>query len=181
MTDQQIRVFDDVLADPLAYRAGALAQPYGSVTQDGETMHGLAACTYAEIPLRLSMQLGIDVHLTFFRRSPEGQEEPTFIHSDASMGEVTAILYLNPEPPHGDGTTFWERLSTGARDGEWDEATARAARDRALWTPWKHVDARFNRLLVFQSDLYHSRGLIANHGTEQDPRLIQVAFGRYRV
>ena len=54
--------------------------------------------------------------LSFFRKSPAGQEEPHWIHTDVDMGDWTALLYLNPDPPAGDGTVFWTHLATGARE-----------------------------------------------------------------
>ena len=114
-----IQVHDDVLTDPLAYRAAAVAQPVQSMTFGATTFHGLAlapdptfltwfAATYpAYAPT-----------LTFLRTSPAGQIEPNDIHTDVDMGDVTALLYLTLDPPPGDGTTFWQHRASGATDGD---------------------------------------------------------------
>ena len=113
--------------------------------------------------------------LTFFRQSPLHQEEPNYIHSDEGMGQWTAILYLNPEPAEGDGTTFWRFRPTGAIHGSAREM----AKDPGLWEPWQHVEAKFNRLLVFDSLYFHSRAIEENYGEGEAARLIQVAFGTW--
>jgi hypothetical protein len=171
-----VRVYDDVLPDPAGYRAQALAQPFGDVTLGPDVFRGMAVCPDPTVPDRLRTLLpGADATLSFFRRSPAGQVEPNFLHSDAGMGDWTAILYLNPTPPDGDGTTFWEHRPTGAVTG--DLGMAPAARD-AAWQPWQHVAAHWNRLLLFQADCFHSRALYENYGEGDAARLIQVVFGR---
>jgi hypothetical protein len=168
-------VFDDVLADPHAYRQYALGHAFGDVTLGGQTFKGIGyPVLHKVLPKMVAAVVpGAKVHLTFFRKSPHGQEEPNYIHSDAMMGEVTAILYLNPEPPAGDGTTFWQHVPTEKSRGEFDPE---AAKDLSQWAPWEKVDAKFNRLLLFRSDLFHSRSLFENHGEGDEARLTQVAF-----
>lgn len=91
--------------------------------------------------------------LNFVRRSPLNQEEPNWIHSDEMMGELTAILYLNKEHPETDGTTLYYK-------GE----------------KMCILRSRYNRLVVFPSDLYHSRNIYENFGYADKARLIQVCF-----
>lgn len=170
-----IDVYDDVVANPDLYRAAALAQTFGPLVDGDVTFHGLSACDnplLGELAQRL-LQPGARATVSFFRQSPEGQPEPNFIHSDEGMGDWTAILYLNPEPADGDGTAFWQR--EGRVAGPMD---LRAMRDMAGWTRWQLVEARFNRLVIFRGDLYHSRALVENYGTGDEARLIQVVFGR---
>jgi len=178
--DTAILVFDDVLLDPLGYRAAVLAQPFGDVPAGDQVFHGISPCAHSSVPELIARELmpGARTTLTFFRQSPEGQQEPNFIHSDREMGDWTGILYLAPTPPAGDGTSFWRHRATGAMCGDFDEA---AARDLTQWERWHHVEATFNRLLIFQSDYFHSRGLEQNYGQGDDARLIQVLFGRKPV
>ena len=173
-------ILDDVLPDPVAYRDAALALPFGNVTLGDDTFRGIAAAQSPALPIAFerSVPEPIEATLSFFRLSPLGQQEPTYLHSDAAMGDWTGILYLNPDPPEGDGTVFWERLSTGHRYGIWDEGTERASKNLSLWAPWELVPAKFNRLLIFRADLYHSRALPGNYGEGDRARLIQVVFGR---
>lgn len=170
-----IRVFDDVLGEPHGYRDLALRLAFGDVQAGDQVFHGIASARlFPAIDHVIADALpGARVTLSFFRKSPAGQEEPNFIHSDREMGDWTAILYLNPNPPAGDGTSFWRHRITGVVSGEFD---VDEARDLTLWERWHHVDAKFGRLLVFQSDLFHSRAIEANYGQGDDARLIQVAF-----
>lgn len=174
-----IVVIDDVLPDPRAYREAALALSFGDVPAGDQVFKGIAVPTTPFLQILLSQTVGCGpTTLTFFRKSPAGQLEPNYIHSDRDMGDWTAILYLNPDPPAGDGTSFWMHRATGQVSGEFD---ADAARDVSQWECWRHVDAKFGRLLIFQSDYFHSRGIEQNYGAGDSARLIQVAFGRRPV
>jgi hypothetical protein len=167
-------VLDDVLADPWSYRRWALSQAFQTIVTGDEVWHGIALLTDPTVPTLIADILpGAQTTLTFFRQSPLGQAEPNFIHSDEGMGAWTAILYLTPDPPPEDGTTFWRYRPTGDVSG-----SARALeKDPMLWEPRRQVEARFNRVLVFESLLFHSRAIEANYGEGEDARLIQVAFG----
>lgn len=152
-----IQVLDDVLPDPHAYRIEALAQPFKDVTLGPDTFRGIAACPRGDLAAVAETACGASPVLSFFRKSPEGQREPNYVHSDEMMGRFTAIYYMNPEPADGDGTIFWER------DGD-------------DWRPIRLVEAKFNRLLIFDAILPHSRALIDNYGQGDGSRLIQVVF-----
>lgn len=172
--DPILLVFDDVLPNPHAYRRWALAQPFRTHETGDEHWQGIALLGDHTLPTLVEgFVQGAKTHLTFFRQSPLGQQEPNFIHSDEGMGEWTAILYLNPTPAPGDGTTFWRFKPTGEIYG-----SARALdKAPALWDPWHRVEAKFNRLLIFDSLYFHSRAIEENYGVGDNARLIQVAFG----
>lgn len=171
-----VAVFDGVLLDPAAYRAQALRQSFADLPDGDAVFRGIAPAADDSLESIVADLLGdhVDPTHTFFRQSPDGQREPNYIHSDASMGAWTGILYLNPDPPAGDGTTFWRHVGTGEVEGTQDGIS----RDISDWRAWLHVDARFGRLLVFRSALFHSRGLLDNYGSGDGARLIQVMFGR---
>src|ERR1700686_411758 len=102
-TSRLLTVVDDVLPDPLSYRAWALAQPSG--------------LALAQDPARLGERIqavlpGARMCMSFFRKSSAEHFEFGFIHSDADegLGKWTAVLYLNPEPHAEDGTHFWVYL-----------------------------------------------------------------------
>lgn len=174
----ELEVWDDAVPDPDAYRAAALALPFASVTLGAQTFHGIALAPPASVAA--VAQWFDDLTLTFFRRSPAGQVEPTFIHADGMLGAWTAILYLNPDPPAGDGTAFWRHKATGAIESG-DEAIVDTAPDGgapADWERWQTVPAAFNRLVRFPAAWWHSRALVANYGAApEQARLIQVSFG----
>ncbi len=174
-TDTRLLIVrDDVLPDAAAYRRWALTQPFQTFQTGDEVWQGIAPITeWTPLAAAIVAQVpGAIVDLTFFRRSPYQQPEPNFIHSDEGMASVSAILYLNPDPPPTDGTTFWRYKPTGAVAG--------SARDLekapGLWEPWHHVEAKLGRLLIFDSWYFHSRALPDNYGNGETARLIQVAF-----
>lgn len=181
-----ITVIDRVLADPDGYRAKALRQPFRSVTLGDQTFHGIAEPPSSDVLVQLSDYACVGrgvVHtftptLSFVRKSPAGQAEPNYIHSDAMMGDLTVVYYMNPDPAPGDGTSFWVHRPTDRSGGPWTEEIQADAKVRDRWVSWRHVDAKFNRMVLFQSDLYHSRTLEENYGDDdEDARLICVVFG----
>lgn len=173
-------VFDNVLEHPISYREQALTLNFESVDTGVEMFHGIASAgaLSSDLPTFIAQALP---HLfsktTFFRKSPLGQLEPNYVHCDSDMGEWTGILYLTPDPPPTDGTTFWRHRKTGliesinGFDGkeDWKETSS--------WEPWEHVAAKFNRLLLFPAPYFHSRAIFDNYGVDRDARLIQVVFG----
>jgi hypothetical protein len=181
-----VKVFDDVLLEPLAYREYVLEQTFGSVVVGPAVFHGLA-----ELPMDpvrdalVNLLPACEPTLTFARLSPEGQAEPNYIHTDTDMGQWTGILYLNPKPAQGDGTLFWRHRMTGAtqvqaRTAEEAQAEGLAWRDDRQWDRWSYVEARFNRLVWFEAPAFHSRAIPDNYGHGLDARLIQVMFGRFK-
>ena len=178
VAQEAITVLDDALPDPHAYREFALAQPYREIQTGDELWRGIARLdpqTDVFAHVLAAEWPGARTHLTFFRKSPLGQDEPNFLHSDEGMGEWTAILYLNPTPMAGDGTDFWRWRQTGDVMG-----SARSLpKDPVLWERWKHVDAQFGRLVLFDSLYFHSRAIQENYGEGDTARLVQVAFGTW--
>ena len=182
-TLDDIRVHDDLLADPVAYRDALLSLDYRSIAIGPVTFHGIAECRDEGVPHWIAHRYSeARPGVTFVRRSPQGQAEPNFIHTDRDMGDWTGIFYLNPDPPAGDGTRFWRHRRTGAtastaRTADECQAEWHSWRDDAQWEPWHTVPARFNRLIVFPAPLFHSRAIPDNYGAGDQARLIQVVFG----
>lgn len=172
-----VRVFDNVLSKPADYRLVALRREFRSIPVGGDVFHGISLAYGSELQRRIGEFVpGGKPTLSFFRQSPEGQVEPNYIHTDEAMGDWTAILYLNPTPAAGDGTSFWVDGATGATRGS---VVGEAGKDLARWTLAARVPAAFNRMVVFDGALFHSRSIEENYGQGDDARLIQVVFGRY--
>lgn len=98
------------------------------------------------------------IELNFVRRSPLNQEEPNFIHSDEMMGDIVCILYLNEMAPFEDGTTIYDEDKN----------------------PLTVIYSKFNRMIAFDSYVFHSRNIFENFGYEESARLIQVIFLKYK-
>jgi hypothetical protein len=173
-----ILVHDAVVADPIGYRQRALAHAFGSVDVGHAVFHGIAPTTDATLPAWIAARYpSLVPTLTFFRQSPIDQVEPNDLHTDDDMGDWTAVLYLTPDPPVEDGTSFWRHRVSGAITGA--GLMGDAGRDREGWERWYHVPARFNRCVLFGAPYVHSRALEANYGEGDDARLIQVVCGRF--
>ncbi len=178
-----VRVFDNFVANPAEYRERALAREFRSYDfEGGITFHGIATPTPNTVPALLMRKFpGIEPTLSFFRKSPAGQVEPHWIHTDVDMGDWTALLYLNPDPPAGDGTAFWKHLATGARQSAIAHERSVEGRTPEGWEPWRVVTARFNRLVLFPATFFHSRRLYENWGDGDAARLTQVTFGKGEI
>lgn len=177
-----IIIHDGVLMDPLGYRAKALAMRFQTVADGNVVFQGIAPCADPTIPMWLKTHYPtLDPVTSFFRLSPTGQMEPHAIHTDASMGSATTILYLNPDPPVGDGTNFYRHRVTGATASTATDYAGMLAEgmdwfDPDQWELLTHVAAKFNRIVTFPAGLFHSRAILENYGTGLDGRLIQVVF-----
>ncbi len=164
-----ILVHNDVLADPVAYRAAVRALPFSTY----ETFQGIATGLNDALETWIRRTYpSLVPTLTFARHSPYGQREPNDIHTDVNMGYWTAILYLTDPPDPRDGTLFW-RNGAGAVSG----VAFEDGHDRSRWECWHRVQARFNRLVLFPASYFHSRAIVENYGPPDDGRLIQVVFG----
>lgn len=178
MSATDIRVFDNFLMDPMAYRKAALEREYKSYTFPECTFHGIAMPAPGLVPEKICRMFpGWKHSLSFFRKSPLGQVEPHFIHSDVDMGEWSAILYLNPEHPAGDGTAFWTHVETGHEGSRIPHERSEEGKSVRGWNLRRLVIGKFNRLLLFPSHLFHSRGIAQNWGEGDEARLTQVTFG----
>jgi len=173
-----IQVFDNALNNPMAYREAALKLEFKTFDFGHCVFHGIA-------PAGLSCDLcqwiavmfpELTPILTFFRKSPLGQQEPHFIHTDVDMGHWTALLYLNPDPKEGDGTAFWTHR-TGAIESSIPHERSEEGRIPDSWTLRELVGGAFNRVLMFPSTYFHSRAIHENWGEGDDARLVQVVFG----
>lgn len=177
-------VEDDVLADPEAYRQAVLARPFRDVSLGPDlTFHGIQLAEDDTFAVWIRQRFPqLTPTLSFFRRSPLGQCEPNYVHTDRDMGDWTAILYLSPHPAPGDGTTFWRHRVSGAIGSEASDQEAlleeqQAWKDLSQWEPVARVAAKFGRALLFEAERFHSRTLVENYGHGDGARLVQVVFG----
>ncbi len=175
-------IFDNFLPDPEAHRSEALKLEFRTYDFGHAVFHGIAVggpCK-AMLDAIQNFTLNFTPKLTFFRKSPVGQVEPHFIHTDVDMGDFSAILYLNPDPAPQDGTCFWTHLRTGEIQNTIPHLRSSEGNDPNQWIMRQRVLAKFNRLLMFPSSYFHSRSIHGNWGEGDGARLIQVAFGEER-
>lgn len=170
----KIMIYDNFCDNPIAYKSNVLNMEFKSIPTEAGTFHGIA-----EIDSSISSRIQERLYMEFtsatsiIRKSPLNQVEPNYIHTDLDMGDYTAILFLNENPPENDGTVFWKHKETGAINGN---LIGDAGKDLSLWEEYYRVQSKFNRLVLFPSSLFHSRSIPENYGTDEDARLIQVTF-----
>lgn len=174
-----VRVFDNFLPDPDA--SIALSGPFSSFHFENCTFHGISLPEPDKDVLRnriAELFPKLSSTLSFFRQSPEGQEEPHFIHTDIDMGDWTALMYLNRNPPRDDGTSFWEYSPSGEIGSTVPHERSEDGKTSDKWSLRGTIQAKFNRMIMFPSSYFHSRAIYDNWGNADNARLTQVVFGK---
>lgn len=136
----------------------------------------------------LSGAMGTPVYpaLTFFRVT-KPDTEPAYIHSDRTHGDWTCIVYLS-EHKERSGTAFYRHRESGMTEMPSFEDLAKTPElfDKLKtqmvtgseddWEMTDFVSGRFNRALIFNAPLFHSRfpkqGL--GDGSDESGRLVHV-------
>ena len=118
----------------------------------------------------------------FFRNTNKGMEK-AYIHSDREAGSHTCIVYLS-EHEEKSGTAFYKHIPTGLTRmpsfKEMDEMGIleelkddMVSRDESKWELLDFVEGKYNRALIFEAPLFHSRYPLEGVGdTPEDGRLI---------
>jgi hypothetical protein len=148
--------FDNIIKDPISYVSDIHLHGFQDVADGDNVFKNIQQRDANDEFAVYCRELfnGYKVAFNFVRKSPEGQKEPNFIHTDEMMGDLTCILYLNEESPNADGTTIYDN----------DE--------KPIFT----IYSKFNRMIAFSSVLPHSRNIFENFGQGEDARLVQVIF-----
>lgn len=174
-----LNVFDNFLPDPQAYMDSIRGVEYRTFEFPEATFHGICPMdNKSTVPYLVKVKTGGEPWLSFLRNSPVGQVEPHFIHTDIDMGKWSALLYLNRNPPDGDGTSFWTHNDTGSVECLEPHLYSKQGQFAEGWTLRETVDAAFNRLIVFPASYFHSRAIFGNWTMGDESRLTQVTFGK---
>lgn len=148
-------MIDNVIRDPDKYVSKILSEGFHDFQDGAKVFRGIQQRGEDEFyDFVTSLFSGYKVNVNFARQSPLGQIEPNYIHRDDMMGHLTAILYLSKNHPPDDGTLIY--------DDDIDLSC--------------RIYSKYNRMVVFNSDCYHSRAIHQNFGEGDDARLIQVIF-----
>ena len=102
----------------------------------------------------------------FFRITNEGMEK-AYIHSDRESGNHTCVVYLT-EHEQKSGTAFFKHKRTGLThmpsfydmhdQGILEELKQdMVSRDPSKWEQTGYVEGKYNRALIFDAPLFHSR------------------------
>lgn len=144
-----------------------------------------------EIPIALSQFVGrpIDVKIAAFRLGHEKTELHVNIHADNPISDYASVMYFNrPEECKG-GTAFYTLKETG-----WNTMPTQEVLDSSgysldwLRNKWQQEDAwdrhtiagmKFNRMIFYPSQYFHSRFPLQGWGEESEPeraRLVHTMF-----
>jgi Family of unknown function (DUF6445) len=159
--------YPDYLAYPYVRLSNALRASYGTGPIPGlsTTQAGLALLPVGQEFYRLSLQ----------------SDAPMFIHYDHPMATTTAILYLNETSACQGGTGFFKHKETGLTmcpDNASPELVTKLAReggDASKWELFSVAKMEWNKLIVFNSRLFHAPYPSAGWGDKpENGRLVQV-------
>lgn len=181
----QIEVIDDFLPDPhLARSKGMKAKFEDRTLQDGQLYKRIAETLLPEVVDALNEHMGRPISLLGmgFRLNYDGEPPNTDIHTDQGWGKYALVLGLSRDEDWRGGTAFWTHNATGAdRIRPGDVGTIKAVQPDwnkpDAWHLDQVVDGKFNRALIYRSELFHSRWPFTAFGsTPEDGRLVLVAF-----
>lgn len=113
----------------------------------------------------------------FFRVTNEGMEK-AYIHSDRESGSNTCVAYLT-EHEQESGTAFFKHKRTGLtkmpsfqemKDMSIMEELKQdmVSRDPSKWEQTGYVEGKYNRALIFDAPLFHSRYPLEGIGNAVD-------------
>jgi len=176
-------IIDDFLRFPEAVRELGLNAPYKDVpSPDGETYKRVCVTEVPGVRAGIEKAMGrpVDMHVMAFRLNYAGEMPNASIHSDIGYGTHALVLYLVKS--NEGGTAFWKHRSTRAHridpgDKVLYEKVKDDFNDESKWSMRQLVPIRFNRAVIYESALFHSRYPFAAFGNDnEDGRLIAVAF-----
>ena len=137
---------------------------------------------------QLSLYLGREVKpsIEYFRLGTKEDSATTYIHADSACARNAAVWYLT-EAPEGmvAGTAFWKHNETGKygiteEDRLNPELLAKLDADGADESKWTMVGLagqKFNRLVMYPTNLFHSRYPQNAWGNDvKDGRIVFTSF-----
>lgn len=200
---RSVIVYDDFYSDPVQIREGILAEGFEKPQRANYPGRNSRVQYQVENCLEIFSDLiGENVkparnsHFGGFRIQHAGDVGKQFIHVDLPSMETrwAAVCYLSLPEHYGTtpaGTSFWRHLRTGMEempyDTEWLDSIGISGpddlfqfmntegTDPALWEKTWELPIKFNRLVIFRSNMWHSQGEL--FGTDDtNGRLIQTFF-----
>jgi hypothetical protein len=162
-------IIDDFhpVARPIAEMAKRLT--YGPKEYEGHVYKGIGLGYSPEMFYHfLSIYLGrtITPRLEYFRLGTKEDSATTYIHADSGCARNAAVWYLS-EPPDGvvAGTAFWKHKETAkwgvdVNDRENADLLAKLdadGSDESKWVMTGLSGQKFNRLVTYPTDIFHSR------------------------
>lgn len=195
-------VIDDFFPNPDVVRAFALEHDYsGANEMDGHKYPGTAQFKHPGFLAYLEGLMGAAIggrvvsNIAAFVLAKEGEFPEQWIHADSNCAKQAAVIYLF-DGHHEHGTAFWrhkasdqiemaqpfyDALGVDVTNAEQVDSLIERIKaesfDEQFWTLAGLTEAKFNRLIHFNSKLFHSR--YPKHAFGDSPengRLILVVF-----
>lgn len=188
--------FDDFHRSPLAIQRVAKTLTYGPQEHEGHTYHGIGLGYEVEgMDSLIAAVVGAasaKVDMEFFRLGVSAADLTDYIHADSSISRWAAVWYLS-EAPKGvvAGTAFWRHKGTGLTEMPTDEWIVKNfssvpdfvkmiradANDESKWEMTDLVGQKFNRLVFYPTQRFHSRFPQQAWGKDvSDGRLVWTGF-----
>lgn len=180
--NNSIAIIDDFLPEPAALRARAagLEAEYGPFygpggkTEDKIAVKRIALLPLPELVEGIGQWIGRTVQARWggYRLDYEGELPNVPVHTDIECGTYGAIWYLNLPHQCRAGTAFWQhrhlgidRIPPGASRELLSDFLADGT-DEHNWDLSTIVGMRWNRCLVYKTNMFHSRWPFEGFGTE---------------
>lgn len=131
--------------------------------------------------LRFHMGCNVYPNMMFFRMTIPGETDSGFVHSDREQGSHSCVSYLSENGINDDisGTAFFRHRKSGLREmptieqmKEWgilDQMNKDILEGKEdIWEQTDFVSGVFNRALIFDAPLFHSRWPREGYGSEEE-------------
>lgn len=164
-------IVDDVSPCAQQIRGAALVHRFGEATVDGVKFNGvlfnkeLDDVVRDDICRQISLVVGAPISpvASFFRLYNDQFQPSSYIHSDADHTvQWAAVYHLSRQEDCVGGTAFWKHKETGMdrlpeelrplRSSFFDQGL-----DESKWDMIGLAGARFNRLVIYPSQCFHSQ------------------------
>jgi hypothetical protein len=185
----EVSVIDGFLDHSLEARQRALNLDFKNADWAGKTYRGVAECSALDVDIiqKIEQETGkrCDMKLSFFRSGRQGIDAPTtYIHADNAVpARFAGVLYLTPDHLCRGGTAFWRHKSLfwdrlpPAVPPELADRLNQDGQDEQQWDQTRMVQMKFNRFVMYPTDVFHSRYPKEGFGqTLEDGRLVYVCF-----
>lgn len=183
----QTMVVDNFFEDPQKIRELILKEEMADVEAGDKVLYPgivlLPQFLIDDMVSRVEDILNVDCKeaLCFARHSAITMTPPHWAHSDKEMCDFVCLIYLNPDPPPGDGTYLVKHHDTGMSTHPQDAVGRELLlADSNDWNKWETTDllpAKFNRINLINSNLLHAAA--PSYGKDRlDSRLVLTVFFR---
>jgi hypothetical protein len=174
-------IVDDFYGDPDSVRQFALQQEYNVIGNfPGARTKSFLSPEIKESIQTLIWDAGGEITKWYADNGYTGSFQKTYasdrswIHTD-HFNKWAAVCYLTPNAPVSSGTGLFLYKKNKARFTAEMGQESYDAQDMTKWEMVDRVSNRYNRLVMYRGDLFHS-SLDYFGSTDQDCRLFQVFF-----